>query len=89
MIFDAHTDGYDGVLNGGCAYESGSDGEEFSPGSYEVTVCVTYNIDASELDELASSAGAEVKATDLFDSLSITATSVSGGPHLEFHYECA
>lgn len=89
LIFDARTDGYDGVLNGGCAYESGSEGEEFFPGPYEVTVCVTYNIGASELDELASSARAETKATDLFDSLSIIATSVVGGPNLELDYECA
>lgn len=88
-IFDARTDGYDGVLNGGCAYESGIDGEAFAAGPFEVIVTLSYNVEASELEELARSEGGEKKATDLFDGLSITATSVSGEPAFEFPYECA
>ena len=88
-IFDARTDGYDGILNGGCPYESGADGEDFTLRPFKVIVAVTYNIEISELEELASSAQAEIKATDLFDNLSITATCPSGGQPLEFIYECA
>jgi hypothetical protein len=88
-IFDARTDGYDGLLNGGCAYESGADGEAFAVGTSEVTVTVSYNVSFSELEESASLTRSGAKPTDLFDSLAITATPVGGGPSSEFSYECA
>jgi len=88
-IFDARTDGYDGILGGGCAYESGSEGEDFAAGPFKVIVSATYNVEGSELDELAASAGGGAKATDLFDWLTIIATPVGGGSPLELSYECA
>ena len=87
-IFDARTDGYDGVLNGGCTYASGESGEQFSDVVCKVVVAATYNIDLTELQELAAKAGPAVKATDLFDWINIIA-SAPGGEPLELDYECA
>lgn len=87
-IFDARTDGYDGILNGGGPYKSGEGGEQFSDVVCKMVVAATYNIDLDELEELAASAGEGVKATDLFDWVNIIATD-AGGEELELDYECA
>jgi hypothetical protein len=87
-IFDARTDGYDGILNGGCSYASGESGEQFSDLVCKVVVVATYNIDLTELQELATQAGSAVKATDLFDWINIIATAPDG-ERLELDYECA
>lgn len=88
MLFDARTDGYDGHLNGGCAYESGEDGEVFMADTFRTTVSVTYNIALAELEELATEADAAT-TSDLFDALAITATPTDGGDVLSLDYECA
>jgi hypothetical protein len=88
-IFDARTDGYDGILCGGCPHESGETGERFTDIVCKITVGATYNIDLEELQELAAGAGADVKATDLFDWINIIATPLEGGESLELDYECA
>ena len=86
-IFDARTDGYDGILNDGGPYKSGATGERFSDVVCKIVVGATYNIDLTELEELAAKAGAGVKATDLFDWINIIATTDDGG-RLELDYEC-
>jgi hypothetical protein len=88
-IFDARTDGYDAIICGDSSYQSGVEGEEFDTGPFKVVVTAAYNIEASELDEVAASAAREIKAADLFDWLTITATPTRGGSPLEFSYECA
>jgi hypothetical protein len=88
-IFDARTDGYDGVLNGGCRYESGESGEVFSEGRYRVAADPTYNIELEELEQIATQVGGGVKATDLFDWINIHAESLDGGEAIDFGYECA
>ncbi|HTT84914.1 MAG TPA: hypothetical protein VMF67_15670 [Rhizomicrobium sp.] len=86
-LFDARTDGYDGICNGGCSYESGTDGETFVPGSFKVTVTPVYNIELSEIIESAAAFG--VQTPDLFDSFVIHGDPVGGGKRFETHYECA
>lgn len=86
-LFDIRTQGYDGILNGGGSYESGTDGESPIPGSFSVVVSVCYNVELDELSELAEEAG--VNPSDLFDWLTISGTSFSGGENVELSYECA
>lgn len=87
QLFDVRTQGYDGVLNGGCSYESGTDGEAAIPGEFRVVVQVLYQ---AELDELAEFAReANVNVSDLFDGLTIVGTSVGGGESIFLAYECA
>ena len=88
-IFDARTDGYDGVLCGGGPYESGQTGERFTDIVCRIAVGATYNIELEELRELAAGAKSDVKATDLFDWINIVATPLEGGKPLELDYECA
>ena len=86
-LFDARTDGYDGICNGGCSYESGTDGEAFVPGSFTVTVAPVYNNELSEMIESAAEFG--VQTPDLFDSFVIQGDPVGGGKPFETYYECA
>lgn len=86
-VFDVRTQGYDGVLNGGGAYESGADGQAFIGGAFSVVAVVCYNIELDRLFELAGEA--KVLPSDLFDVFSLVGTSVSGGDVLELSYECA
>ena len=86
-IFDPRTDGYDAVANGFCGYETGSDGEKPADDKYLVKVSLAYNCELSELEETANDVG--VSAADLFDWITITASSASGGDPLELDYECA
>ncbi len=87
-IFDARTDGYDGILNGGGPYQSGEGSERFTDIVCKIVVGATYNIDLEELQDIAASAGSQVKATDLFDWINIIANAPDGEP-LELDYECA
>jgi hypothetical protein len=86
-LFDVRTQGYDGVLNGGGAYESGTEGKAFIPGRFHVVVGFIYNIDLTELEQLASEA--RVSAPDLFDWISIVGTATDGSANVELGYECA
>lgn len=86
-VFDARKNGYDGVLNGGCAYESGDQGEAFVPGVFKVKISATYNIDLDELTGLAREA--KVRPPDLFDWLVIHGDAADGGKAFELGYECA
>lgn len=86
-LFDVRTQGYDGVLNGGGTYESGTDGKEFMPGRFHVVVAFTYNTELEELRELAEEA--RVRASDLFDWIAINGTATDGVPNIELSYECA
>ena len=88
-IFDPRVDGYDGIACGGCAYPSGTTGEQFTGEPFNIVVCLTYNFELAELLECAQEAGPTVKAADLFDWLTIIATPVDGGSKLELSYECA
>lgn len=85
-IFDGRTQGYDGVLNGGFAYESGESGEAAIPGEFTVIAMFFYNIEMAELLELA--AEANVRPADLFDAFSIVATPLRGDTGLTLDYEC-
>lgn len=85
--FDARTDGYDGIVNGGNAYESGTDGEAFVAGIFNITITVIYNNDLDEQIEPAQEAG--VQPSDLFDSFVIRGTPVGDGKPFEEVYECA
>ncbi len=86
-LFDARTQGYDGVLNGGCAYESGDGEGRLAAGEFKFVVAFRHNIEPSELEELA--AEAKVQPSDLFDWISIRGTPVGEGSTLEIEYECA
>ena len=86
-LFDAITQGYDGVLNGGCAYESGNEGESSIPGDFRMIVSVFYNVELEELRELAREAG--VNAPDLFDWIVIFGSQAGIGDDIELSYECA
>jgi hypothetical protein len=87
IVFDARKHGYDGVLNGGCTYESGDDGEAFVPGEFKVVVTLTYNAELPELQELA--AEAKVQSADLFDWFAIKGVRLDGGEPFKIDYECA
>ena len=87
-IFDARTDGYDGILNGGGPYPSGTGDERFTDVVCKIVVGATYNIELEELQDLAASAEPPVKATDLFDWINIIATTDEGG-RMELDYQCA
>jgi hypothetical protein len=86
-MFDARKDGYDGIVNGGCSYENGTDGEAFVPGSFNVTICAVYNIELEELTEAA--AEANVQPPDLFDPFVIRGDPTGDGKPFETYYECA
>jgi hypothetical protein len=86
-LFDARTDGYDGICNGGCSYESGTGGEAFVPGSFKVTVTPVYNNELSEMIESAAEFG--VQTPDLFDSFVIHGAPLGDGKPFETYYECA
>lgn len=86
-LFDIRTQGYDGVLNGGGAYESGSDGKAFIPGHFRIVVGFIYNTELDELSEFAS--GAKVAVSDLFDLISIRGIAVGSAQSIELSYECA
>jgi hypothetical protein len=85
--FDARTDGYDGIVHGGNAHESGTVGEAFVPGTFNITITVIYNNDLEEQIEPANKAG--VQPLDLFDSFVIRGTPVGDGKPFEEVYECA
>jgi hypothetical protein len=87
-IFDARTDGHDGLVGGGCAYKSGEAGEVFTEVAYQVAASPTYNAELSELEDMPLEVST-VKPTDLFDCLTIVATPVGGGLPIELSYECA
>ncbi|MGR4866967.1 hypothetical protein [Caulobacter sp. LARHSG274] len=86
-VFDARTSGYDGVLNGGCSYESGETDEQDVEGLFKITIALAYNVELSELLEAAQEA--EVGIADLFDSFTISGEPVNGGRSIELDYECA
>ncbi|MDP3736380.1 MAG: hypothetical protein Q8R02_03265 [Hyphomonadaceae bacterium] len=86
-VFDAKTQGYDGVLNGGCSYESGDQGEQAAAGAFRITVWFFYNVGLDELEEYA--AEASVSPSDLFDSFGLTGEPVGEGDPFEVNYECA
>ena len=86
-MFDVRTQGYDGVLNGGGAYESGTEGKAFVPGRFHVVVAFTYNTELEELRGLAREA--RVGVSDLFDWISIVGTASDSVPNIELSYECA
>ncbi|HEX4862034.1 MAG TPA: hypothetical protein VFV07_12415 [Rhizomicrobium sp.] len=86
-LFDARSDGYDGVLNGGCTYESGEGEDALSGEEYVFVIGFGYSIEWSELAELAQEAG--VDPADLFDSIVIGGTSPGGGQDFSLDYECA
>jgi hypothetical protein len=89
-VFDARTDGYDGVLNGGGPYESGGDREASFPGEFTVVVWLTYNVDAEDLDDLYQTAReAGVEPADLFDWMGIQGTATDGSAPFSVDYECA
>ena len=87
LLFDVRTQGYDGVLNGGGPYESGTSDENAVPGEFRIVVGVTYNIALDELAELADEAG--VGTADLFDWIKIVGISPHDGKEVRFSYECA
>lgn len=86
-VFDAKSQGYDGALNGGCSYESGSGAAAFVTGAFTVVVTLTYNIALSELEEIG--AEEEVEPADLFDGFQLQGLSSDGGQPFEIVYECA
>jgi hypothetical protein len=86
-LFDGRTQGYDGVLCGGCILESGEQGEEALPNRFTVLVSFFYNIDLDELMELAGEAS--VRPSDLFDWIVIRGSPVGSGDIVELSYECA
>jgi hypothetical protein len=86
-VFDARTNGYDGVLNGGCSYESGNTGERDLEGVFKVTIALAYNTELPELLEAAQEA--KVGMADLFDWFTISGEPVDGGRPIELDYECA
>lgn len=86
-IFDIRTDGYDGVLNGGGATESGDSGEAQILNSSTVTITLIYNIDLEELQEYAAEEGRH--PSDLFDVFLLNGVPLDGGPPLHLVYECA
>ena len=86
-LFDVRTQGYDGVLNGGGAYESGTEGKAFISRHFHVVVGFIYNIELGELRDLASEA--RVAVSDLFDGISIVGTATDGAENVELSYECA
>jgi hypothetical protein len=90
-LFDARTQGYDAVLNAACSYESGgdesTDQESAAPDQFRVSVIVFYNVELSELSELADKA--KVKASDLFDWIMIKGSRVADDQIFELSYECA
>lgn len=86
-LFDIRTQGYDGVLNGGGSYESGTDGEAAMPGRFELVVTFYYNIELDELQPYAQEGG--VNPSDLFDWISIVGTALDDGEKVELSYECA
>lgn len=89
-IFDARTDGLDGVLNGGCAYESGLDGKARFPAELKLRVSLTYNVEPEDVHELHEMAAeAEVAPADLFDWIAIVGTTADGGAVFSVDYECA
>lgn len=86
-LFDVRTQGYDGVLNGGGTYESGTEGKAFMPGLFHIVVSLAYNAELAELRELADEAS--VRASDLFDWIAIHGKATDGGQNIELSYECA
>lgn len=86
-LFDIRTDGYDGVLNGGGATESGDSGEAQILGSSTVKVTLIYNIDLEELQEYAAEESRH--PSDLFDVFLLHALPLDGGSPLDLVYECA
>ena len=65
----------------------GIEGKAFIPGRFHVLVEFIYNIELTELEQLASEE--KVAAPDLFDWISIVGTAVGGGVNVELGYECA
>lgn len=86
-VFDARKQGYDGVLNGGCAYESGDGQGSVVEGEFRFVISFGYSIEPSELEELA--AESKVQPSDLFDSISIVGISIRTDSKFEIAYECA
>lgn len=86
-LFDARKNGYDGVLNGGCAYESGEAEASPLPGTFSVVVSIAFNTTDAELSELAAEAG--VHPSDLFDWITIAGTPTDAGSPVQIDYECA
>lgn len=86
-LFDAETQGYDGVLNGGCSYESGTGTDAPMPGKFKVEVGFIYNIDLEELQEIADEDN--VSVPDLFDFIRIVGKNEADAPDIEIAYECA
>ena len=86
-LFDPKTQGYDAVLNAYSSYESGSGDDTAYEGVFRIVVSLFYNVELSELRELASKA--QVNPADLFDAINIICSPAGGGEKLELGYECA
>jgi hypothetical protein len=90
LVFDAARHGYDGELGNGTSYEQGT-GEERAilceEGDYKVDVVFTYNVELSELREIAEKEN--LQAQNLFDWFHIIAVSSSGEELKDINYECA
>lgn len=86
-IFDNITDGYDGVFKQATPYRDGAGKISTRPGTYEVAVTMTYNIDPDELLDHAQ--GAKVLPVDVFDWIEIKGKPVNGGTEFSDDYECA
>ena len=90
LLFDATMHGYDGALGHGSSYQQGTGAEEMvycREESYSVEVEFLYNVELSELQEIA--AETNLKPQDLFDSLCIYAMSPAGIAVASLDYECA
>jgi hypothetical protein len=86
-LFDIRKDGYDGVFGNATGYESGEEGEAPIPGEHNVVVAFLYNIELTELRQLA--AEANVNPSDLFDSFNVVGTPASSREPVHLDYECA
>ena len=90
LLFDATMHGYDGALGHGSSYEQGTGEEKMincSAERYSIKVEFLYNVDLSELQEIA--AKTKLKPQDLFDAVCINAMSPAGILVASLDYECA
>lgn len=86
-VFDVRIHGYNAVLNDWSGYESGTEDEGRAPNEYKIIVSFVYNIDHSEISDLAKEAGVEI--SDLFDWIEIEGSPVREGEPIQWSYECA
>lgn len=90
LLFDSNKHGYDGALGNGGSYERGRGKEQpiiCKEASYGIVVRFIFNVELSELHEIASEDG--LQPQDLFDGISIEAMSANGSILKSLDYECA